>query len=202
MIQQLEVCGFGLALAFSAALASANPLDEWVVRYPQLSFNGLLSVTCGNDDYVALAREGYTYSSQDGLVWTRSSAALPLTLGPLGPGYARGSLTFGRGLFVAVGYNGAIATSSDGLNWTPQVSGSSNLLQRVRYGGDLFVVVGAAGTIVTSPDGTNWTRQVSGTTNDLGAVAYGNGIFVAAGGSRGYLYSNQATVLRQREIIT
>src|SRR5262245_32066746 len=48
------------------------------------------------------------------------------------------SVAYGDGTFVAVGIGGQLYSSPNGVNWTPQVSGTTNILNSVTCGNGLF----------------------------------------------------------------
>jgi hypothetical protein len=142
---------------------------------PPLS-NNLISVTYGNDRYVAGGEYRTIWTSTDGINWTNPAPEL----GEF-PYLADVHVAFGNGVFVgASGYYGDILTSPDGLTWNLQqlTNGYSyNYFEDITFGNGRFVAV-TSSLLSMSTDGTNWFSM---TTVGLSGVAAGNGKFVAVG---------------------
>jgi hypothetical protein len=96
------------------------------------------------------------------------------------------AVEFGNGLFVAGGVGGAIITSPDGANWTPQNSGVTGTIQRIKLvNGHLFADVESRNNLaIRSADGINWQPIPAGPR--LYDITYGNGAYYAV-----YLNTNQ-----------
>jgi hypothetical protein len=198
----LFVCifSFSLLLVFISNSSSADPLDNWHLRYslPQ-GTTRLLSVTYGNGEFLATG-DGLgdgSFTSPDGLTWSKS--------GDIGwPVTYVWAVTYADNIFMAVGYQ--VSTSPDGVTWTPRTSGGwTYRLTGVTYGNGIFVVVGTEGAVLTSSDGISWTVKFVplGSWGSFQGVAYGNGTFVAVGSTRdwanGDLLGPSSTIFASRD---
>jgi len=130
--------------------------------------------------------EETSYSSPDGITWTRLSS-IQSSVRPVAGLHS--SVATGAG-YLAVG-SGAlnIQQSTDFSHWSSAYSGSNGPdpdLAKVIYAGGRFVAVGETPqhgpAIMQSQDGSHWTQPLSGSASGgLTSVAYGNGLYVAAG---------------------
>jgi hypothetical protein len=82
---------------------------------------------------------------------------------------------------VQVAEKGQIYTGQNFFGWLPQVSGTTNDLQAVKFFGSRIVIVGAKGTVGYSDDGVNFTTSTLNTTNWLVDVAASTNLVVAVG---------------------
>lgn len=167
----VSITEFGIIDSFRVATTSDG--ITWTLReVPQL--NAWVSITFGNNVYVAVSRNGTNrvITSDDGITWTARNAA---------ENNEWRSITFGNGLFVAVSSNGTnrVMTSSDGITWTARSSSQQNSWRSVTYGNGLYVAVSSDGNnrVMTSPDGIIWTAR-NITSKDWRVVTFGNGLFV------------------------
>ena len=131
----------------------------------------------GGDRYVAIASNGNSVTSTDGLAWAVHTGVLPTG--------AWREINYWAGLFVAVGP--VVAYSADGITWTT----SSVSAATVAYGRGVFVATGqtaisgegdpATTVTATSPDMVTWTPR-----NSFGggwsASAYSGGFLVLGQG--------------------
>ncbi|MBF0537715.1 MAG: hypothetical protein HQL03_05615 [Nitrospirae bacterium] len=173
--ERLSVIVFVLSLIVCLPISAyPDALDNWHWRNPLPTGNNLLSVSYGNNTFVAVGANGTILTSPGGVAWTTRTS---------GTSYDLAGVIYGRNTFVAVGYSGTILTSSDGVTWVARNSGTSYALFGVSYGNNTFVAVGDSGTILISSDGVTWVARTSGTHNNLNGVIYGNNTFVAVGDS-------------------
>jgi hypothetical protein len=144
----------------SACSLHADPLDQWVRRYPPFHPGSLRAVTYGSNQFVAVGQSIIT--SADGYHWAiQSSGEFPSLQG----------VAYKTGQYVAVGSSGTILVSSNAVQWSQVNSPTINNLLAVATVGSLFVAVGERGTYLDSSDGINWTVENTGLTNNLNAVA-------------------------------
>lgn len=117
----------------------------------------------GDDTYVSVDGVN-SYTSTDGISWTKHSGVLPNSTWH--------DIAYGNGTFVVVGESNAsshtIAYSTDGESWS--TVSTTTEWPTVAFGGGLFVVhrgvrvnEGDAATdrTMTSPDGASWTNRDS-----------------------------------------
>ena len=130
-------------IAYRGFIATSPDAVNWSIQpYPP---NYLSGIVYGDNQFVAVGREGSILTSPDGTTWTAQSAPqLDIGLTP----YLI-SVTYGGGQFVATGNyvgtspsTGVLLASPDGTTWTTKATGSN--LYGVAYG-----VVAGAGTFVT-----------------------------------------------------
>lgn len=84
-------------------------------------------------------------------------------------------------LTVQVTEKGQIYIGQGFYGWLPQVSGTTNDLQAVKFFGNRIVFVGANGTVGYSDDGLNFIASSLNTTNWLVDVAASSNLVVAVG---------------------
>jgi len=100
----------------------------------QLGTNdGPSGVAAGNGIFVAVAGDGATFASSDGMTWTRRSdnvGFIPLT-----------GVAYGNNTFVALGAPGFLFTSPDGVTWTMRPFDGGGSEGTLVYGNSTFVVV-------------------------------------------------------------
>jgi len=153
--------------------ASADPLDNWHLRYDL--DHTLYNITYGNGIFVAVGYSGTIYTSSNGSLWEERVSNTSMDLN---------GVAYGNGTFVVVGDHGTILISPDGSEWTARTpySGTTESLNCVAYGSGTFVAAGDYQTFLTSPDGVTWTVRNS-TTFPYAPyeITYGNGTFVAVG---------------------
>lgn len=143
-----------VAVTFQGALVSSADGKAWGrhVRYREPTFPGFLGLAFGEGVFVATGYEivrgqssstvlPITWTSRDGINWTRHRQPDGLRTGAVG---------YGNGLFVMiVSNNGAVYTSADGIRWT-QTARTVAGIQDVNFGRGSFVAAGAFGAIVQS----------------------------------------------------
>jgi hypothetical protein len=148
---------------FNYASSSPNPpgVTAWMPASTlPPGFAANLSGVIVSGGFLAMATDGSTIDSPDGLTWT---AAVPITTTP---GTVLNAIVLGNvasgARFVAVGNAGTIFTSADALNWsavTPVVT--PNDLLGVSFVDGGFIATGANATLLTSANGTDWKVQNS-----------------------------------------
>ena len=181
---QVSVRAFDIAggeSRYSFQTVVADPLVSWSRSSGVNGTDSLWAVCFGNSGFIA-AGPYVTYSSADGVRWSRSTAGVSNLV-------TRG-LAFGGGRYVAVGssystqsssFTAGFASSSDGVSWSALSSGRSEALNGVAYGAGRFVAVGESGVVWSSPDGVNWSFFQLPSRRSLSSVAYGGGAFLAVG---------------------
>lgn len=109
--------------------------------------------------FCAVALDGYTTTSTDGITWTAAVSA--------SPSWRSVCWADTLGLFCAVG-NGFVSTSPDGTTWTSRTSANAHSWYAVTFGHkkQLFVAVGDPTTTgtdccMTSNNGVNWVTQTT-----------------------------------------
>jgi len=90
-------------------------------------------------------------------------------------------MTWNGNLSVQVADLGQIYAGESFFGWLPQVSGTTNTLQAVRFFGSRIVFVGANGTVGYSDDGVNFTASSLNTANWLVDLAVSSNLVVAVG---------------------
>jgi len=176
--------------------ASTSPpgVTAWLppTTFPAGFTSNLSGVTYGNQ-FAALAANGSTLTSADGLAWTLVANAIPSA--------GMNAIAVGAGLFIAVGDGGTLFTSPDLLlPWTQRVSdtGTTEDLYGVSLLNGLFVATGANGTLLTSPEGANWTARNSNTPNALRGAAFA----ALTGGPRYVAVGDAGTIVTSADGIT
>ena len=136
----------GVTWTDRSSAVSGNPILHDVV------WNGSVWVVTGYDFEDRL---GYSWTSPDGVDWTRQSAVSDVAFQ-----YFQ-SIDWNGSIFVAVGGNG-IGTSVDGVNWSILQTNAG--LGDVSWSGTEFLLTGYGAEVFASPDGTTWdvTRSISG----------------------------------------
>jgi len=95
--------------------------------------DGLSGVAAGNGIFVAVAGDGATFASSDGITWTRRSDFLGFV--PFA------GVAYGNNTFVAVGGPGFLFTSPDGVTWTLRPFDGGVSEGTLVYGNSTFVVM-------------------------------------------------------------
>jgi hypothetical protein len=172
------VCAILLGLhCYAPQAQAADPLDDWRLRTSGTA-NALYMVNFGNNQFIAVGKQGTVVTSPDGKTWTSQSAGTASDI------YA---VAYGAGQWVATGPGGLILTSPDGITWAQQNSGTTANLFNVAFANDIFIAVGGfAGSSValSSTDGINWTSSsVDGRLSRtyLSGINFGNSLWVAVG---------------------
>jgi hypothetical protein len=179
----------GAAIGLLSALSAEGAL-QWTIRPFQREGTSqniwLTSVAFGQGKFLAVTREGETYSApaDDPHTWTR---------GPDIPDVDLNTLIFADGKFAAVGLdtkmtNALFLSSADGVLWTRQPLENSRILTDVAYGNGRFVTVGLEGFLAHSTNGLDWI-SVTNFLRDPPALFqtldFVNGEFMAAFVERG-----------------
>lgn len=136
-------------------------------------FSADLACVINNGTFTALATDGETMTSGDGLTWTSRGRVPAVGMSGLAFGFVTGVTP----TFFAVGAGGNIFASTDNLtSWNPVSSGTSSDLTGIFLLNSAFFVTGAGGTLLTSPTGAGgtWTSLVPNTTtaSTLRSVAF------------------------------
>lgn len=182
-------------------LTVSDPLTAWTQR-PTGVTNNLYAALYAGGKFVVAGDNGVTFSSADGLTWTRGSG-MPNTHFPRG-------IAHNGARFVTVGPSADVAAiransaySSDGVTWTAGTTApNTGTMAAVAFGVGRFVAVGETGRIYNSTDGTAWTEVTSPVTTALRAVAFADNLFVATGGSGRILTSPDGLAWTNRSVAT
>jgi len=169
---------------------------QWVFRRsgcsePTDTLYELLSVTYGQNAFVAAGWMGRIYASSNGIGWTVQAMA------PLANFY---DVAYGGGRFVSVGDSTVqggsatlsnIYTSTNGMDWVPSRSGSAAdtpyPIYSVAYCNDPlfpgFVAIGAGGIVYSSVNGSLWSRASLPLAVYFGSsIEFCNGQFIVPAG--------------------
>lgn len=160
---------------------STSPLESW--SYASAAAGGNLSLSFGNNIFVAASTAGSISTSLNGASWT--SRTVPSVV-------QFNVIAYGDGLFVVGGNSNTLITSPDGITWTAKtITGLTNV-RGVCYNGSRWLAIGSTGKAAYSDDGGDtWTSTadaIVGTANFNmpNMLSYGNGIW-------GYInHANQA----------
>ncbi len=171
---------------FSNSSGSVNRRTIWVskdgitwTRADSPDDDALISITWGDNKYLAIGLKGGIFISQDGIEWQKTNGLAP----------SLRSVVWTGSQIVAVGDLGTVLTSNEGLNWKNQPWGRIEL-KSIIWTGDKLMAAGKHpedihGTIFTSLDGTTRTGPVTviryGTSNPLTTLAWNGSVFVAGG---------------------
>lgn len=114
-------------------------------------------IAYGNGRFITVARgpveKMVSFSSSDGMAWTRHEQILPSSLPPSG---VPERLIFGGGRFImairsTAGSNySVVCSSTDGENWIQHITGSPWILYSLAYGRNSVVVAGDVGNLLQS----------------------------------------------------
>jgi len=177
----------GLVFLFGMEKSQADPLNQWVWRYPIPQGETLRAVVYGGAQYVAVGDNGTIITSPDGYNWSVQSYGVFTNL--TGVAYAAGE-------YAAVGAGGVILVSSNAVAWTQIAFVTTKSLHSIvgditwQYDGVFeFLAVGDAGTAVAY-QGTHWSTISSGTTNNLYGIAADEYCAVGNGGTVEYVNAN------------
>ena len=182
-----------LLLTCSVQLVTGNPVGAsgtltWNAA-SSITGNQWAGVAYGNGIFVAVARNGGSATSPDGITWTVNAAVSG------NPNFS--TVTFGGGKFVADTDTYVTYTSSNGVTWTQGSSiSSSPIFRSMTYGNATYVAVSSSG-IFKSTDGLSWTSDTLPAfvyeAYNFFQVAYGNGIFMVVGRDKDILISTDGT---------
>ncbi|MGC9940877.1 MAG: hypothetical protein ABSE48_03535 [Verrucomicrobiota bacterium] len=153
----------------NAAILTSSDGSTWLPVTVTSGSLGLVAVTYGGGQFVAVGSGGTILTSPDGNNWTLQTSHTGSTLD---------GVAYGGGLFVAVGSGGTIVTSSDGVTWTASTSGTPYVLAGVAYGDGVWAAVGQS-IFLVSFNGIAWGSALTG--YSAGAVTFDNNdnLFVA-----------------------
>ena len=146
----------GLNASSGPAILTSNDGSNWSPATGSLGSKGLLAVTYGGGQFVAVGYGGAVLTSRDGSNWMPQSSGVGNTLNSVAYGVINGV-----GGFVAVGSSGGIFTSTDGVTWTSEISGTPYALAGVAYGNGVWAVVGQS-IFLRSFNGTAWGSTLTG----------------------------------------
>jgi hypothetical protein len=176
--QRLSVIGSDLYFCcYSGGLFVSTDALHWSVVIPQ-STGAIYDVAFGNGLYVATTDSSagvlHTYTSPDGLVWTKRDAFT------IADSWGN-SVAYLNGVFLMGDDSGNFFNSADGLSWslTPSVNLYNTAIIRFLFvSGKYYAAVYNSG-ILTSTDGINWSNADDPGVVNMSDIAYGNGIFLA-----------------------
>lgn len=152
---------------------------------PQYSSNnvtlpttGWISITYGNNRYIAITSAGVVATSANGTVWTLGTAL---------PSGAYSKIYFGGGFFYALSSDStSIAFSINGTSWTTTNTPLGGGHSDIAYGSNTFIALQATSSAAaaTSINGTTWNPTSLPTTATWKSIAYSNiGTWVAVAGA-------------------
>ena len=128
------------------------------------------SIPYDGTKFVAINKEGYVATSEDGKTWTKAGNRPLSQVNSQGSWY---SLSYdGVRKFVAINSIGYVATSKDGETWTKangsqgdqplyKATGRDVNWFSISYGGGKFVAINKEGYVATSTDGEIWEADDS-----------------------------------------
>lgn len=155
----------------SSEFAYEVSADTWVAgTFPVSTF--VSDVVWGGNKYCAIASNGNSYTSADGIVWVEGGAM----------GSAHDRIAYGAGVFVAIKtVTNQCVTSPDGVTWTPRTLPSTGNWSGIAYNGSRFAAVRRDTTTAAaySTDGLSWSSASMPASTDWEGVTYGEGLFVA-----------------------
>jgi len=164
--------------AIAALSVAADPLDHWTrgnVGTPAL----LRAVAYGNGYYVAVADQGWFFTSTDGSSWVGRQSGRTDSLWTIC--YGNGTFVVGEGNPVRPGYSGwAVLTSRDGMTWQRTVLLTCSPFSNISFTHGKFVATlgnDGCGGVAFSDDGVHWTESL---VRSCYASAFGNGLWLAA----------------------
>ncbi|HEY1772576.1 MAG TPA: GlyGly-CTERM sorting domain-containing protein [Gammaproteobacteria bacterium] len=180
---------FFMFLADGSAVYTSTDGDNWSKQIPtgsvperhnEVLWDGTQFLTLGNS-----SQGEYSYSSPDGLAWTRLGLTqMPFTM-------ALHSITAVGTTYTSVGTGPLqVFESTDFITWHLKFSGTSGpyvaALTDMIYAGGRFVAVGQTPqrhpAVMESSDGSSWTAATlpDAISDELTTVAFGKGLYVAA----------------------
>jgi Fibronectin type III domain len=166
-------------------VARANPSGALTIAPASIVWTGSLFVALElNQNYHSSTAKLYSWTSPDGISWTRNTTNVPNGLGALtaanGKAFMMGN--GGAGLFPVNNSTVAMYSTTDGVTWTigsaPLALGTNStggVPLGVKYLNNKYIATldTAACNAITSTDGTTWTAT------DLNAIALPTGYFKA-----------------------
>jgi hypothetical protein len=152
----------------------------WSARTTALITGNLNEVAGFGSLLIAVGCNGQTYTSSNGVSWTKWTNG-----GPCVEAVKRCGLDSAQ--YVAVGESGTIVTSNTGTSWITR-SSTGNWLRDVACGCSKAIAVGDGGTIRSSTTGVSWTTVATVGVNLTAVVCSGNS-FVAVG-ENGVVYTS------------
>jgi photosystem II stability/assembly factor-like uncharacterized protein len=181
------VAGPRVFLAFaSGAVLESTDGTTWTQVNPATRAE-LVGVAAGEDLVVAIASDGSSMTSGDGVTWLQHPAPACEVPPDLPEGHdpcTIHAVASDGTRYVAVGSAGRVMTSTDGATWRQRrvapPDGSWIDLTSVAHVGGTFVAA-APGRVLTSADGETWGARSVALVGCCGRVAHGNGLFVAPG---------------------
>jgi|GEM_PF-6529965 len=173
--------GWILPLLAWALLAGAgwrtSAASPWRFQTAQAGTRQLVRVAWDGTAFVAVADDGATFHSADGLMWTEGAAA-PAEPAPVQAADGKGA--------VALSPHGTLLSRSGSGPWRPVAvpDAQGSAWRAVAEGGGRFVAVGESGAAAVSRDGRTWQAVRAGEADWLGLAwggAQGQERFVAVG---------------------
>src|SRR5574341_756833 len=168
-VQALDADGH-VSEACSQQCATTSTVAGFVVRKLGAQMD-LKAVAWNGSQFLAAGDGYYSFTSPDGVEWTRLDNSL-LDIN---------QMIWDGGKYVAATDYGDMYTSAYGNSWTMRYNGSLfNHLRGLAWSGSMFVATGADDWIVTSPDAITWTeRTLPVTYHNVNDVAWDGSKFVA-----------------------
>jgi len=145
----------------------------------QLTGNEYISVTFGQDKFVALPTNGISLSSSlDGLTWNEQ--ILPLNAGT----GSWADIAYGANYWVIISRGGTgtgsrvLYSNSSLTTWKSSTLPSISNWNKVVYGNGRFVAIAPAAGAFSINNGYTWTSSTTAPSTTTGDIAYGAGVFV------------------------
>jgi hypothetical protein len=150
----------------------------WTTQTSNFGNTNILSITYGENLWVAGGYSGQLRSSTNAVTWVTQTS-----------NFGNSNITsiaHGDNLWVAVSAgssNNQIRNSTDAITWVTQFSNfGNNVVNAVAYDNNLWVAGGALGQLRTSTDTINWVTQTSNFGSTIiNSIAYGDNLWVAVG---------------------
>jgi len=159
----------------SPVLYSADGISWYTTNTTGTVVAPWCAVVYGNSLFVALASDGTSMTSSDGVNWSSVTYGYPFWSG----------IAYGNGLFVAVTnrYMPASWYSTDGTTWS-YGNLSTDKWSTISYGNGVFIALTNWGTVpyAYSYDGITWSSSAAGFNNLVSTIA---GLALAYGSSDG-----------------
>lgn len=154
---------------------------NWISRVPNTGADafGLLAVTHGGGQFVAVGAIGTIILSFDGIHWE------PIESGTFAD---LNAVTYAFSQYVTVGLGGTVLVSQDGEVWEPRSVGATRDLNAVVVHQGALYCAGAGGFMAKTTDLKSWSPVTSGVTNNLTGMA--------SAGTTLWVVGEQGTILQ------
>ena len=156
-----------MAVGTGGAVLTSTDGTNWATR-PRIDERpDFQHVAFGNACFVAITTDAISYTSDDGIAWTRRSVA----------GGSAG-LAYGNGIFLSYSSDGQFSTSNDGIAWVARPTGIGLRASSAVYDGTRFIVATDTDVYLTTVNGSSWTTGNFGAAGKVRRIIYGNGRYL------------------------